>query len=441
MAAPTITRPPASVADEPKSAAIPPEWAVYIKWTLVGAFAAALVALAVALVTSMSESSRTAKARSQWDELYASLKDVNRDEDRIEPLEKLAESDKLKGTAVHGFILTQLGNLHFKLAQNDKSSPEERNAALKRAQQIFEMLATTSPFKENMLFGPAAVRNLAQVYEQAALSDKDSVQSYDSAVKSLRGALFQGEGKDAPAVATMQAHYLFNPMQAQLGRLYWMRGVRSREIAQQKADDEKKKAAPPKTEAKPGDKPEAKKEEKKEEPAPIDESIGKADFALAQYYLSQALLATPSAEEAASGKAAWRTEASFILSLLKDPGSLLKDGKAPAVREEKKEEPKVVEKKDEPKPAVTKPAEEKKPETKPVEKKDEPKKEEPKKEEKKSSSAESNDSGSLADEPSLPAQHLTYAQMQQLLKQGKPAFCQCPRCVNGDKSIGAKLSE
>ena len=120
-----------------------------------------------------------------------------------------------------------MGALHFKLAQNDKSSTEDRNAELKRAQQIFEMLSSTSPFKETCSLDPpprcATWRRCVQ--EQAALSDKDTVQSYDSAIKTLRGALFQGDTKEAPAVPAMQAHFLFNPMQAQLGRLYWMRGV------------------------------------------------------------------------------------------------------------------------------------------------------------------------------------------------------------------------
>ena len=61
----------------------------------------------------MSESSRTAKARAQWDELYLAIKDVNRDEDRIEPLEKLAESDKIKGTPVHGFHPDRVGRPAF----------------------------------------------------------------------------------------------------------------------------------------------------------------------------------------------------------------------------------------------------------------------------------------------------------------------------------------
>ena len=151
-------------------------------------------------------------------------------------------------------------------------------------------------------------------------------------------------------------------------------------------------------------------------------------------------------------------------SLLKDPGfrCSAKDGKVPAEREEKKEDPTATEKKDDTKPAPAKPADEFKdapkvngapgttatpptpaPATPATPATPADKKEEPKKEEKKTSSAESSSGSSLAEEndPLVPSQHLSYAQMQQLLKQGKPAFCQCPRCVNGAKAIGAKLSE
>ena len=48
---------------------------------------------------------------------------------------------------------------------------------------------------------------------------------------------------------------------------------------------------------------------------------------------------------------------------------------------------------------------------------------------------------SIAADAGEPSQHMTYAQIQALLKSGRPALCQCPRCANADKAFGAKLEE
>lgn len=432
MAAPTVTRPRATLAPETASTqASKVDWATYSRYLLMVALVVGLVGMATAWFLKISEDSREARVRAQWDEVYKGMKDKKSASERIAALETLAENEKIKGTTAHASVLMELAQEHVDMAQNAKRGLDERKKSRDSAALIYKFVAETEPFKNNPAFGPLAVRGLAVVYEQAQadLPEKDTKLGLDMAINTLTDALFQGKGVDAPPVESMKAHYLFNPMQAQLGRLYWLRSQ-----MKQGAEQE-------------------------------------ADLKLARNYINKAIEAPPPEEErqamqgaARRGRlpqalAAWRETAAYIKSLLDAPGKMVKDGVPPM-----KEKP--AEKKDDKQPAPpapntnatdkNTPAQPAKVETpakpdaaKPDAKKEEPKKEEPKKNEpkkeepKKTGSTESPDAPTLAsysDTPP-PAAHLSYAQIQKLLKEGKSALCQCPRCVDGAKSIGAKLQE
>lgn len=417
MSAPTVTRPSATIVEEGAHAKPAIDWAAYARYGLIVALVLGAAGVIGTFIVGYGEQNREAKVRGEWDVVFKGLKDKKKIEERIEAFESIAQNDKIKGTSAHGYALMQLAGLHFDLAQNAKKPQNERAAAIERAVALYDFVAKTEPFKSNPSFGPFAVRNLAMAYEQAQTSAQGT-EFYDKAINSLSESLYQGKGEKAPPVAAMQSHYLFDPMRAQLGRLYWLRA--QRKVA----------------------------------------AAAKDDLDKARFYVNAALETPSSTEEqkfmnyaqyrTGKGTAAWRSEAAYLKSLLDTPGKLLPDGKAPAMKAEKKAD----EKPDASKPAEVKKDEPKKAEAKPVEpkkdepKKDEPKKEEPKKEEKKAGSAPAQNAPILAsravesdDAPTSIGEHLTYAQMQQLLKAGKPAMCLCPRCANGLKSIGAKLAE
>ena len=420
MSAPTVTRPSTTVVEETAHVKSAIDWAAYARYGLIAAVVLGAAGVIGTFVVNNGEQNREAKVRGEWDVVFKGLKDKKKIEERIEALESIAQNDKIKGTSAHGYAVMQLAGLHFDLAQNSKKPQNERAAAIERAIALYDFIAKTEPFKSNPSFGPFAVRNLALAYEQAQ-TQLTGTEHFDKAINFLSESLYQGKGENAAPVAAMQAHYLFDPMRAQLGRLYWLRAQRK------------------------------------------DAAAAKADLDSARFYINKALEIPASADEKdamrypqyRTGKstAAWRTEAAYLKSLLDSAGKLLPDGKAPAMKEEKKAD----EKADASKPGEVKKDEVKKVEppkadAKPVEpKQDEPKKEEPKKEEKKAGSAPTpigQNAPILAsrgvendDAPPSGSEHLTYAQMQQLLKAGKPSMCLCPRCANGLKSIGAKLAE
>jgi hypothetical protein len=175
----------------------------------------------------------------------------------------------------------------------------------------------------------------------------------------------------------------------------------------------------------------------------------------------------------------WRETAEYVKSLVDKPGKALPDGKAPpekpraAEKVENKAAPAPVPAPGDAKAATPVPADAKAapapvpapgdakaatpvpadakaaPAPANADKKDEPKKDEPKKDEKakddKDKKSElkkdgAKDSGeaeipNLDGDPSaVPASasgHLTFAQIQKALKEGRPAFCGCPRCAGG----------
>lgn len=464
MSAPTnVIRTSASVVDEPKSGQNPaPEmdWAQYVKWGLIGALALAAIGLTSSLYVTYAEKSATNKLRAEWDEYHSALSEKKSDDDRMEALEKLAENPKIKGTAVHAFVLAALAHANFEIGQNPRRQVETRAAALERAILLNRMLATTEPFKSHPSFGPFAVQNLALALEQKQTNDPGT-QFYDEAIKGLHASLYKDESKDADALKDMKKHFLFNKLNAQLGRLYWLRGLRKAELEYSKLEDERKKSAKPDPAAKPEDVAKANEVAQSEERIKASEAA-KADNEWALFYIKPALESGTSSVEkdryGADFKGAWRQEAAYIKSLIDPVGKMMPDGKAPPMKVEvKKEESK----KDEPKtdkpatpatpptppatPAPTSPATPATPTTPttpvtpaPVTPPaDKPKTEEPKK----AGSLQRSDSQESVASETGSSQHMTYAQIQAMIKQGRSAMCQCPRCANSDKAVGAKLAE
>lgn len=497
MAAPTVTRPSASVVPDSKPGQASPSsinWAQYTRWILLGAVVLGAIGIVYSVVTAYSESSRHKALTSQWDELHGKLDKIKNEDARIEAYEQACDDPKIKGTAVHGFALMQLASMHFELAQSPRKQPESRAAALGRAIKIYEMVSSTEPFKSHPSFGPVALSNLATAYEQQAFTEEKGIDFYDKAIDTLQSGLYADKSKEAEAIPAMKTHFLFDKMNAQLGRLYWLRGVRKVDLARAAGEKEKPAADKAATDKPAADKTAADKaaadkaaadkaaaDKQKEADDAKYEEAGTADRALALFYIKHALdLGVPTTEkerfermseeqryygQAGNLKASWREQATYLKALLEPAGRMLKNGVPPvkpeppaAKADEKKDDAKDKAKTGDTKAPETKEGEKKESEKKDEkaadkkdEKKDAPKadpakKEEPKKDEKKddakkTGSVEPDNNNDLADDPSAPRQHLTYAQIQTLLKQGRPALCQCPRCANTDKAIGAKLAE
>lgn len=377
MAAPVVTRPPTAVEETAPQGGLNMEavsqWA---RWVVVACVVLGAVGLIAVAVVSFNDKQKTERARQNWDELFKSLKDKNKPEQVLSALEGLSE--KVVGTPTHAYVLMELGDMHFKEATNPSKSVEDRAASRKKAEAIFETVATKEPYASNPAFGPLAIDGLASSLEQA--------QDYDKAITLLDEHLPKWE-----------SHFMRNKLAAQLGRLYYLRSLNK-----SGADAEKDRSA-------------------------ARDKLGDV--------LRQA---------ADQERGEWRKQAEYIKALVDKPGKALKDGVVPPAKipvappvggagpaekpDEKKDEPAA--KKDAPADTVKK-----------EDKKDESKKVEPKKDEKK---AEPKKTGSV--EPRiLPAagEHISFAQIQQALKEGRTAFCQCPRCdaIGGDKEAKARLVE
>ena len=382
MSAPLVTRPPATVEEEAaKTGGFAAEDAAqWVKWVIIGCMVLGAIGLVVAAVVSVSDRKQTEQARAQWDEVYSSLKDKTRPEDKIAALEEVAA--KVKGTPSHAYVLMQLGDLYFDQAVNATKSPEEQAGALKKATDLYKMVATSEPYSSNPAFGPIAIDNAALALEQA----KD----YNGAISLLEENLKKWE-----------SHFLYNKMAAQLGRLYWLRSL-SREKPEEKEKDRE----------------------------------------LAREKLSDVLRQGAAAED--YGK--WREQAKYIKSLVDKRGKLLPEGAAvPAAKPVAAPAPKAP-------PAIIQPpgkadppkTENKSDQKKPDEKKtDDKKKDETKKEEKKTDN--SNPKTEQPQEAALSTSgasgHLSFSQIQQMLKEGKTSFCQCPRCDDTEKEARARLIE
>ena len=270
---------------------------------------------AIGLISSVyvtyAEKSKTDRVRGEWDEFHNAIFEKKADDDRIEALEKLAENPKIKGTTVHAYVLASLAHVNFEMATNPRRQVESRAASLERAIALNRMLATTEPFKSNPSFGPIAVQNLALALEQKQTNDIAGTQFYDEAIKTLHGALYKDESKDADPVKAMKAHFLFDKMNEQLGRLYWLRGLRRVALE------------------------------------PKNPDAAKIDNEWALFYLKKALEAGISSVEkdrfsqpaqygqpGVEFKGAWREEAAYIKSLLDPVGKMMPGGVAPAMKVE-----------------------------------------------------------------------------------------------------------
>lgn len=453
MPAPIVTRPSASVVDDPKSGKSSGpsiDWTQYARWAVLAGVVLGLSALAYSLFISWSTSSRTTKARSLWDEEYSALKKKETEEEQIDALEHLCENAKIKGTAVHATALMHLGRKFFEMGQSPRKQPESRAAALDRAAKIYEMVATVEPFKSNPSFGPLALSNLALTYEQQQMSNNDSTEFYDKAIKTLQAGIYRDESKEAEPIGSMKTHFLFDKMNAQLGRLYWLRAQFKEQGATRNALMNLPIALWPYYVEK------------------YKATSDKADREMALFYLKRADVGIPGTEKERLGgqKAPWREEAAYLKALLEPPGKMLPTGIPPAMKPEpvkddggfwgglrsRTESKKEVEKADA-KPAETKPVEkpaektgDTKPDTtkpganKPVDTKPTDKKPDEKKPG--NANAQKIPASYISDASAAPQQsHLTYSQIQAMLKQGKSALCECPRCAPTDKAIGAKLVE
>jgi tetratricopeptide (TPR) repeat protein len=384
MAAPTVTRPlatpPANTSNLPGGLSMETVTRV-AKWAVLVCLVAGVIALASVAIVYWQQQERSDNLRRKWDKIYTAIKDKKRQREEVAALEAVAQDPEVVGSPVHAYILMQLGNIYFEDSTNVKLDITERNSALDKATKLFDLVASQEPYKSNKFYGPVAAANAAQCYEQA--------RKYDEAIKVLSKAI--GE----PGA---EAHYLYNPMLAELGRVYWLRSLDS---TRSEKDRE-------------GDRDSARKK------------------------LTDALRRSGNQER----KDSWREVAEYIKSLVDKPGNALPDGKAPpekAKPAEQKADAKAENKAapaDAAKAAVPTPAA--------TEKKDEPKKDEPKKDDKKGElKKDGKDSGAidlppdveptnvemdLGSGPASPSGHLTFAQIQKALKEGRPAFCQCPRC-------------
>ncbi len=353
MPAPTVTRPSAataSVAETPeseKTGLTNEEWAKYAVWGVIALVAVAVLAFAFTGIVTYSESAHTKKLRAEWDEYFNAVNDKKSDEDRIEALEKLSDNPKIQGTAVHAYALMSMARMNFEISINPRKQPETRAAAVDRAAKLYELVATTEPFKGNPSFGAGALQDLACAYEQKQMSDTESTKFYDLAITALRGAMYTDlTSKDPEPVKLYQTHYLFDKLNAELGRLYWLRSQRKAELKKaeivKKADDARKaeEAKDPKK-AEENKKPEEMKKAEEAVNAEVAKevaAVSKADNEFALVFVKKALEAGVTTVEKEryepNFKGAWREEAAYIKSLLDPNGKMMPDGKAPAVKAE-----------------------------------------------------------------------------------------------------------
>jgi tetratricopeptide (TPR) repeat protein len=384
MAAPTVTRPVAVEEEQPKSGFATSENAAqWAKYVIIGALAIGVAALIAVAVATTQEKSRVESSRKTWDEVFLALKDKTKPEERIAALEGVAP--KIAGTTAHAYVLMLLGDLYFEDAIKPEKYPEEKAAALQKSIKLFELVATSEPYKNSPAYGALAVECAALAHEQGG--------NYDAAIKLLNEAVSR---------ADLETHYLYNKLVGDLGRMYYMRSLQK----------------------------------------PADSKEAQDDRELARKKISDALRAAGAKKDDElayqRNDAEYIKQLEFIRSLVEKPGSALPDGKAPPVKLPKTPVDQGVEravdpaKKDEPKKEDTK--------------KEEPKKEEPKKEEKK---ADEKKSGALevpadtgrASVPASASGHVSFAQIQQMLKEGRTAFCHCPRCDTTNIPATAKLIE
>jgi len=340
------------------------QWARYVVLALIGVGVAGLIALGV---VSMSENKRAEKARKNWDHIYKALKDKSKPDEVMAAFEKVAP--EVVGSPTHAFVLMQLGDMHFKEGISPTKNPEDRAASLKKAQALFETVATKEPYSSNPAFGPVAVEGLSLSLEQA----KD----YDKAISLLEDNLKKWE-----------SHFLYSKLTAQLGRLYWLRSETK-------------------------DKPEDKEKDRE----------------AARQKLGEVLR-----QGSANSQGAWRDQAEYVKSLVDKPGKALPDGKAPPVKAAAAATPAGAGAAPATPGTATTPAVPAK-----TDAKIELKKDEKTEEKKKTGNLEQKQDNETAAGSS--SGHLSFAQIQKALKEGRTAFCGCVRCGPDESQAVARQFE
>ncbi|MFH0939458.1 MAG: hypothetical protein V1899_09295 [Planctomycetota bacterium] len=221
MTTPAVVRPaPADLnQNENKSSFTTVYAARWAKWVILGSLGVGIAALIVVAIVSWKQRARTENARREWDQVFLALKNKNKPEEQIAALEAITE--KVVGTPSHAYVLMYLGDLYFAEAIKPEKMPEERAAALKKAVELFKLVATQNPFRDNLTFGPLALQNTALAYEQGG--------EYDEAIRFLE------EGLARPDLENTS--FLYNKLIAQLGRLYYLRSLKKIEAGQDAKPD------------------------------------------------------------------------------------------------------------------------------------------------------------------------------------------------------------
>jgi len=284
MANPVVSRPAPSIAGQENVAPLnTASVARYAKWIVLGVVILGVAVLIVATAVTLIQENRLEHRRAQWDELYLALKDQDTPEKKIAALETVAE--KIKGSPAHGYVLMRLGDLYFERVLLDTLQPEQRAEALKKAQDLYLLVATSEPYRSNLALGPVAVESAARAYEQAT--------DYDNAIKILQNN-------------NLQANYLTNKLGVMLARLYYLRSLK--ETA--KSLDEKDKAK--------------KAELEKAAADDLSEARSKIESALVGLGAAKGTESTQNAD--------FVNEAKYLKSLVDKPGKALPNGEAPPVK-------------------------------------------------------------------------------------------------------------
>jgi predicted negative regulator of RcsB-dependent stress response len=207
MAAPTVTRPLASVADAETQArrGLSPDTEKWVKRAIVAILAAGVIALIVVVATSWAESSRVSKIRSQWDVVYLAIKEVEKKTPDEKAAALKAAADKVPGSSAQAYALMQAGSLNFQEGRNSQKTQAQRRLSLDKALALYEEVLKNEQFKKNAAFGPLAAEHAALVHAQR--------RDYDAAIKTLSENMPEAD------------HFLYNKLQGEMAQFYFLRAT------------------------------------------------------------------------------------------------------------------------------------------------------------------------------------------------------------------------
>src|SRR5579862_901251 len=135
MAAPAVTRPPATMPHE-RPAQAQEKWIPLAKWAVLVTAVAAAVGTVVLVVSIVRTNAHDERVKKEWDTLEAALKEKVKPDDRIAALEGIVE--KVNGTPAHASALMELGSLYFDKATDSKAKPDDRSVALDKATKLYQ---------------------------------------------------------------------------------------------------------------------------------------------------------------------------------------------------------------------------------------------------------------------------------------------------------------